>query len=181
MKKSFFFIFILFTINLSAQVNSIIGKFFFDLPYHATKFDIRAKIQGNTNFYDFNEYETSLGANFKYHPNISNLPFKHRAPYIQISFDDKGLSDLKRITIDYDASEVNACFAMYDEIIKLFKPYTKKTAPSAKKDIEKTGKGIQIYPITGAKFYMIDIVCEYHEAAKRYELTILMFENNWWK
>lgn len=181
MKKTILLVIVVLANSVSAQVNSVIGKFFFDLPYHATKFDIRAKIQGNTNFYDLSEYETSIGANFKYHPNISNLPSQHRAPYLQISFDDKGLSDTKRMTIDYDASEVNACFAMYDEIIKLFKPYTKKTAPSAKKDLDKTGKGIQIFPIAGAKFYMIDLVCEYHESAKRYELTVLMFENNWWK
>jgi len=179
--KRVFFIIIITINNLSGQVNSVISKFFFDLPFHATKFDIRAKIQGNTNFYDFNEHETSLNANFKYHSSIPNLPSQHRAPYLQVSFDDKGLSDTKRITIDYDASEVNSCFAMYDETIKLFKPHTKKTAPSAKKDLDKTGKGIQIFPIAGAKFYMIDLTCEYHESAKRYELTILMFENNWWK
>lgn len=172
---------ILFVNGLSAQVNTFTSKFFFDLPFHATMFDIRSKIQGNNNFYGFSEYSNSISADFKYHPNITNLPAKHREPHIQISFDDKGLSDTKSITLDYDASEVNECMAVYEQIIKIFKPYTRKTAPSAKKDIELTGKGIQIFPLAGAKYYMIDLNCEYNENAKRYQLNILMFENNWWK
>jgi hypothetical protein len=166
------------------QVNSLAKKFFLDLPVHAQTFDIRTNLQSNDNFLDVKDYGDSFYADFNYHPYIINLFKTKMKPHLSVQFNEKGLSNIKTITIYYDVNQLAECIERYNEIVKLFKPYTKKSTPSTITDGpggEKTGTGLNIYPISGANFFLLQVNYTYSKNAQRYDLQILLFEDNIWK
>lgn len=185
MLKKIIIIFLLLSNYIGkSQVNVLVKKFFFDLPAHAILFDIRTQVQTNNNFSEVHDYSTSLYANFNYHPYINNLSKTKMKPHLSVQFNEKGLSNVRTINIYYSVDQVSECINRYDEIVKLFKPYAKKTSETTLNDSttgEKTGTGLKIYPTNGANFFLLDISYSYNKIRSTYELQILLWEDNLWQ
>lgn len=180
MTKKAIIICIIFLSNiLNAQVNTLIKKFFFDFPLHSTLFDIRTKMHSSNNFSQVEEYSESISGEFNSHPFILNLTQLPTKPYFSTQFNSKGLSSVRNIRLYYNATQVNECIQQYNEIIKLFKPYTKRTYESSLNDSktnEKVGVDTSIYPTNGANFNRLNVSYSYSKLNKNYELLILLFE-----
>src|SRR5437773_298862 len=119
---------ILLTVSFfcDGQLNSLGSNFFFNLPTRGSKFETRAKIQGNTNFSDFAEH-TVISCDFTTHQFILNIPRVDKKPDLMIWFDESGMSIRKRITLYYSGNQINDCIRSYQQIIDFFKPYTSHT------------------------------------------------------
>ena len=164
---------------LNAQVNALVKKFFFEFPSHSTLFDIRTKIHSSGNFSQIKEYSESINGEFNSHPFIINLPQSSSKPYLSAQFNSQGLSSVKTIHVYYNSNQVSECIQQYNELIKLFKPYSKRTYESSLNDSqtnEKVGIDTSIYPINGANFNILHVSYSFSKENNNYELRILLFE-----
>jgi hypothetical protein len=171
-----------FPLIFEAQLNSLVKKFFLDLPIKSELFDIRASMQSNDNFYNINDSYSCLSANFTYHPNIPNI--KKRLPRIVIQFGDDNKSNIKKMLLSYNSEETSECINRYNEIVSIFKPYMAKSENRTVvvgEDLKKVGTGVMMWPKSGASFYCIKIGYDYNENNSTYTLEVLLFEKSIWK
>lgn len=169
---------------IKSQVNTFINKFFFGVPMHCDLFTARVHLHANSSVYEINESGNGISSSFYDHPYITNFPNHEHKPFLSFQFNDSGKSEIRQLTVSYDASQINACVSAYNELIRIFKPYTQRSMPADSYDSrtnEKSGEGVRIYPIKGANFYIANITYSYSKGANRYELQVLIFEDNLWK
>lgn len=147
-------------------------------------FAARTKMHASTLLYNV-EGDNTLSANFYANGYVLGLPEHERKPYVHFQFNEKGLSSVRYLKITYSPAQINDCLAKYEYLIKLFKPYTQKLydAPiySDPEGKNRIGEGVRIKPITGANFCQVNISYTYNSLGNRYELQILVFEDNLWK
>ena len=175
------------TLFVSAQVNALVKKFFFDLPSHDTKFDIRIKLNESDNFSGLQSSGDVWWAEFKNHPYITNLPNSVEVSTFGVNFNydgaNIGLSRNKSIRLSYEVSKITECKNQYKEIIKLFKPYTKGTRDTY--TVDGNSEGVDIYPVAGANFSFISVDIIFRPKAtymysiknEHYELNITLYED----
>lgn len=178
-----------------SQTDQQIKEIFFNLPFHETKFNIRAQMHSSGNFYNYKELGFIYSSNFYESKYFRNIKWTAKLPEFVINFNYSGgsgqnepftitTSRTKSIKIYFTIEELNSCLSQYNALVQYLKPNAKevqKIQTGSGMSAEKTGEGFVFIPKSYASFSSVNVTYIYYEKSKwdpeYYSLEITVYED----
>lgn len=152
-----------------SQSDKQVKSFFYDFPFHGSKFEIRKLIHLNKEIFWGVQEIGSISANIKSHPIIKFLKSDIDFPRLIINYNydgpNNGKSSAKSIDLYYTVEQLNICLSQYNALVNYFEPYAKEIHETwtENKKGEKTGEGYNFYPHSDKSFSFVSVVYTYQE------------------